>query len=226
LKFIAKALRLILKILLFFIGTVLLYLLSAYILGSITISGEAKQNQDYEIYILSNGVHTDLVVPVESEIMNWGEHISYDHTLNTDESYNYLAFGWGDRGFYLQTPTWAELKFSVAFNATFGLGTTAIHATFHKYMTENEQCKKIVVSKEQYSQMVDYIFDSFEKDEHGNIILIETDAQYGNHDAFYEAKGTYSLFFTCNSWTNKGLRVSGLNNCLWTPFDKAILRKY
>jgi hypothetical protein len=55
---------------------------------------------------------------------------------------NYLAFGWGDKGFYLNTPEWADLKVSTALNAAFGLSSSAIHSTFYKKLRENETCKK------------------------------------------------------------------------------------
>ncbi|MCK5672703.1 MAG: DUF2459 domain-containing protein, partial [Spirochaetales bacterium] len=35
---------------------------------------------------------------------------------------------------------------------------------------------------------------------------------------FFEASGLYSLFNTCNNWTSRGLRKSGINTHLWTPF--------
>ena len=69
--------------------------------------------------------------------------------------------GWGDKGFYLDTPSWADLKFSTAFKAVFGINTAAIHATYYKELKENELCKKIEISKEQYKDLVAYIQKSF-----------------------------------------------------------------
>ena len=43
-------------------------------------------------------------------------------------------------------------------------------------------------------------------------------AAYGKNDAFYEAKGSYSLFYTCNSWVNENLKEVGLKACRWTLF--------
>ena len=42
--------------------------------------------------------------------------------------------------------------------------------------------------------------------------LVEKELVDANHyrsanDAFYEAKGRYSLFFTCNTWTNNALKI-------------------
>ena len=69
------------------------------------------------------------------------------------------------------------------------------------------------------------ISSSFKTDSINNFELIPH-AYYGNHDSFYEAKGNYSLFFTCNTWANNALKSAGLRTCLWTPFDKGIFYHY
>jgi len=56
--------------------------------------------------------------------------------------------------------------------------------------------------------------------------LIEKDANYGKNDVFYEARGRYHMFFTCNTWANNALKKSGLPAALWAPFDKGIFYQY
>ena len=62
--------------------------------------------------ILTNGVHTDLVVPIKSAEIDWSKEIPIENTNSKSTNFNYLSIGWGDKGFYLDTPTWADLKFS------------------------------------------------------------------------------------------------------------------
>jgi uncharacterized protein (TIGR02117 family) len=208
------------------IGFILLYLVLAFALSRITVKSELPLEEEIEIYIISNGVHTDLVVPIKSDLYDWSKQVCFEHTLSKDTSYHYLAMGWGDKGFYLETPAWKDLKASVAFNAAFGLSSTAIHATFYKTMTVSETCKKINISKAQYQCLINYILDSFQKDKDGRFIHIITKAVYGYNDAFYDAKGSYSLFHTCNTWANNGLKACGQKACLWTPFDTGIFLNY
>lgn len=208
------------------IALVSIYLLSAYVLSRITVEAEASSSQDVSIYIITNGVHTDIVVPIKNEQKDWSKDIKFSNTVLKDTIMNYLAMGWGDKGFYLETPEWADLKFRVAFNAAFGFGKTAIHATFYKTMTESESCKKIVISKKQYVRLITYIDGSLQRDAEGQVINIKTNANYGDFDAFYEANGSYSMLHTCNSWANKGLKMSGQRACLWTAFDTGIFLKY
>ena len=214
------------KILSSFVGFVVLYLLCAYCLSRITIGREANAAEEVTIYIKTNGVHTDIVVPVRGEQMNWSKEVLYGNTALNDTTYPFLAMGWGDKGFYLETPNWSDLKASVAFKAVTGLGTTAIHATFYKTMEESKTCRKIIISKEQYARLVRYITASFQTDGNGHFVNIKTYANYGNSDAFYEAKGSYSLLHTCNTWANTALKRAGQTCCLWTVFDTGIFLKY
>jgi uncharacterized protein (TIGR02117 family) len=217
-----KTIRFIFRLVLFFVGFIGLYLLSAWVLARISLKGETVNDRDVSIYILTNGVHTDFVVPAKSQYIDWTKKIPYSNTIAEDTTKRYLAMGWGDKGFYLQTPTWADLKASVAFKAATGLSTTAIHATYHDTLHPGDSCRKIQITRGQYQRLINYIVSSFQKDRNGAFINIKTNANYGDSDAFYEANGSYSMFHTCNTWVNTGLRTSGLKNCLWTPFDTGL----
>ena len=221
-----NAFKILLKIVLFFLGLLLVYVIIAYLLSLITIEKEADTKPEVEIFILTNGVHTDIVMPVKSEQIDWSQQIQYKNTQAADSTYKFIAMGWGDKGFYLETPEWSDLKASVALKAATGLSTTAIHATYYQKMKLGKDCKSMLISKEQYSRLIAYINKSFQKDTSGNFILIKTDANYGKTDAFYEANGSYCLFKTCNSWANTGLKVCGQKCCLWTATDSGIFSKY
>ena len=195
-------------------------------LSRISIAEEADALDEVSIYIMTNGVHTDIVVPTRTEQKDWSKEVKFSNIQSNDTTYQYLALGWGDKGFYLETPTWAELKPSIAFKAATGLSSTAIHATYYKEMTINSTCKKIEISKNQYARLINYINQSIQSDQDGHWINIKTNANYSQTDAFYEAKGSYSLFHTCNTWANNGLKECGQKHCYWTPFDTGIFLNY
>ena len=178
-----------------------------------------------DIFILSNGVHTDIVVPVKNDTFDWSKQIKFEHTKAKDSTAKYVAMGWGDRGFYLETPTWADLKGSTALKAATGLSSSALHTTFYKSMKEDAYCKKIQISTLEYQKLVVFIHDSFET-KSGETIKIDTDAVYGKTDVFYEAKGSYSLFYTCNSWANQALKAANQKAALHTLTDTGIFRHY
>ncbi|MBP1650615.1 MAG: hypothetical protein H6Q26_772 [Bacteroidetes bacterium] len=223
---IKKVLRIALFTILTPIVLVCIYLLSAWGLSRITVAAEPSEHNNIPMYILTNGVHTDLVIPVRNEQIDWSKSVLFANTIGKDTTAEWIAFGWGDKGFYLETPTWADLKFSTAFKAATGLSTAAIHATFYKSLREGKDCIRTSIDSARYARLVAYIQQSFRRDDKGQIMNIVTNANYGRTDAFYEAKGSYSLFHTCNTWANSGLKACGQRACLWTPFDKGIFYQY
>ncbi|SEN77735.1 conserved hypothetical protein [Mucilaginibacter gossypiicola] len=225
-KTIKKIAKVILRTVLGLVAFVLLYLLSAFLFSIWSVKKEAETSNDVAIYILTNGDHTDIVVPVKNTVTDWSREISYENTVSRDTTGKYLAIGWGDKGFYLSTPTWADLKFSTAVKAAFALSTSAIHATYYQSMPESNDCKKIIISNEQYKRLITFVDDSFKRDAAGNIINIKTNANYDKNDAFYEAKRKYNMFYTCNTWANNALKSCGQTACVWTPFDRGIFYHY
>jgi uncharacterized protein (TIGR02117 family) len=213
----------------FFIGIiafVALYILAALGLSHITVNDNPAPSDDVEVFINSNGVHTDIVVPIKNEVKDWSRDILYTHTKSKDSIImKYIAFGWGDKGFYLDTPQWSDLKASTAVKAAFYMGTTAMHTRFYKDMKLDDECVRITISKKDYKDLIKYINDSFQLDE-GKKIRWIANRSYGQYDAFYEANGKYSLFYTCNTWANNALKAAHQKAALWTPYDKGIFCHY
>jgi len=194
---------------LFLIGLIGFYFLLAFCLSRITINAKPVNKSEVAIYIMTNGVHTDIVMPAISDQINWTKEISYQNTLEADSSYQYVAVGWGDKKFYIETPGFEDLKLGTAIRAISGLSTSAMHTTYYQNISEDNDCKKIMISREQYKRLIDYVLNSFEKDKAGHLIPIKTPVHYDIGDAFYEAKGSYSIFKTCNTWTNAALKACG-----------------
>lgn len=213
--------RFVLAIVLF----IVVYLLFAFLLAHIPVNSSPEQSDEVTIYINSNGVHTDILVPVKNEVKDWTQEIRYDQTKSKDSIMNYVAFGWGDKGFYLDTPEWNDLKASTAAKAAFYLGTSAMHTRFYNTVKEDDECVKVTISKKDYADMVKYIEDSFQLDENNHVQWI-TGHSYGKYDAFYEGKGKYSLFYTCNTWANNCLKSGHQKAALWTVYDKGIFYHY
>jgi len=207
-------------------GFLLLYLGTAWCCSRIAIPSEEGTPKEVSIYIKTNGMHTDIVVPVCNQLMDWSSKLPYQNNISQDTVYKYLGLGWGDQGFFLDMPTWDDITFSLAFHAAFWLNSTAIHATYYKEMIEDETCLRIEISYEQYARLIEFIIKRFKTDSDSYFINIPTNAQYGDTDAFYEARGRYNLFYSCNTWTNSALASCGQRHCLWTIFDKGIFLVY
>jgi Protein of unknown function (DUF2459) len=70
--------------LLTFLVLILIYLGCAWTFSHLTIKGKKQQNPDVTVYILGNGIHTDVVVPVKTAYKDWSQGILYKNTRAND----------------------------------------------------------------------------------------------------------------------------------------------
>lgn len=203
---------------------ILLWVAFAFALPYIHYGSKAQEEEpSITLFIESNGVHTDFVMPVKIMQWDWSKKIPYSDFEVAGPSNEYISIGWGDKGFFIGTPTWNDLTFSTAFKAAFGLSSTAMHVTYKRFQPkEGERCRRIRITSSQYRMLISYIESSFQSKE-GKYILIAHPG-YTDHDRFYEANGTYSLFNTCNVWTGTGLRCMGVGTGMWTPLAGGVLQ--
>ena len=202
----------------------LAYLLAACVLGNIVREPQRHGAHAITIYLLDNGVHTDLALPLANDTFDWTGVINPNDARDLRFFPTYVAFGWGDRAFYLETPQWRDLKLTTAWNAISGQGATVIHATYLPPLRASANSIAITVSREEYQALAASIRASFQQDDDGRARTIGR--AYGDNDAFYAARGSYSLFATCNSWTNRQLKAAGLKHVLWTPFAHHLMQAY
>lgn len=205
------------KWLFYFLLIPVFYLLISLLLSIITVNKNEIIEADNEVYLNTNGIHLDIIIPLEI----------VDNRLQKGLKFNkadkYLSFGWGDKNFYLNTPTWGDLTIKNALSATLLKSETLIHLT--RYKQKQDDWIKVELSNKQLKKLHQYILKYFKTDQSGNKIFLEGKG-YTAYDDFYEAKGSYSCFNTCNSWINSALKESDLKACYWTPFDFSVLNKY
>lgn len=206
------------KCILCFILIPITYIIISLILSTITINRKIEnQVFDKKAYISTNGVHLNIIIPIQDldSLFLLG--------LKHDETDEYLSFGWGDENFYLNTPTWGDLTFKNAFRAMFLKSSSLMHVTRYKH--KKSHWIEIDVSDSELQKLTSYLLNTFVTDENGMKVMLENKG-YTSTDDFYKSKGSYSIFKTCNSWVNIGFKKSGLKCCLWTPFDFSLINKY
>ena len=194
---------------------VLSYLLVATVLSLIPTRPEFVQCPDKSpVYVASNGVHLDLIIPRELV------HPDLIGRLDPPEWVQFLAFGWGDKEFYINTPTWDDFKLITALRALFTNSEAAVHVVWLK--NGSTDWIELSVCPEQVIQLNQYLVTTFAVGATGQLIKIEA-AGYSSNDRFYQAVGNFSIFQTCNQWVNKGLKTAKVKTSVWSPFDKGVL---
>ena len=175
------------------------------------------------LFIRNNEIHTDLVLPIcdEGSQVDWRDLFPPEHFRSDVSGARYVAIGWGNRGFYVDTPRWADAKLSTALGAVFPSGTV-LHVEYLGDVSAGPYFRELHISREQYQQLASFIRDSVgETDEEGQAVLA-TKSSYNHYDRFYVASGSYHAFNNCNQWTGRGLQRAGVATGIWTPLKSQV----
>ena len=196
-------------------ASVLSYLLVATVLSLIPTRPEVVQCPEKDpVFVASNGIHLDLMLPrelVDPDLLR---------RLDPPAWVQFLAFGWGDKEFYINTPTWDDFNLTTALRALFTNSEAAVHVVWLK--NGSSDWIELSICPEQLMLLNQYLVSTFAAGSTGQLIEIEA-AGYSSIDQFYQAVGNFSIFQTCNQWVNKGLKTAQVRTSVWSPFDKGVL---
>ena len=197
-----------------------LLFLMILLVGLVPVNNQFQPTKDgVEIFVVSTAVHADIILPRQNEVEDWSEWFSEFEYRGDISRASHVAFGWGDRGFFLETETWDDLKLSIAANALLWPSESCVHVSFTRpeYYTA---ATSVTISEEQYEQLVEFIKSTLVLDDEGNPNQIEGYA-YSSTDAFFDAYGNYHLLNTCNSWVGRALKTSGVRVPWLSPMPKS-----
>ena len=190
-------------------------------------SSQSCQNQPFKIYVAGDSMHVNLILPVQNQAFDWSQFLSIDQIgRDAQQRYRYLKFGWGDRDFYMNTPSWSEMKISNALRSLFMPGNpTALYVEGDAELPNepNVELKCVGVSQQDYLQLVAFIKASFQQTNHGQPIRIQDSAIATS--GFYEATGHYSILRTCNTWAADGLDSANIQTPIWSGLASAVMRQ-
>ena len=88
-----------------------LFALAGWIGSSIPRNGDWREPADgIEIMVGTNGVHTELVLPLVTPEKDWRADVPAADLRQPDADYTHVAISWGEREVFLKTPTWGDLS--------------------------------------------------------------------------------------------------------------------
>lgn len=176
------------------------------------------------VFVRSNGVHVDLILPASVAGHDLYLSVPSEHAANVENTPGWIAFGWGQREFYLETPRWSDLTVANAARAVFG-GDAVMHVEHVSRPRPSPDTRPLRLDHEAYSRLVAHITNSFAVGSHGQVVpLVGTG--YGHNDIFYEATGHYSAMRTSNQWASDVMAGAGVKVGVWTPFAQGIMWRF
>lgn len=196
--------------------------------GAIVLVGLIPVNRGFqpaeegiEIRVISTAVHADLILPVSNEVIDWRELFPDRLFPANTAGQTHIAIGWGERNFFLETPTWADLTFANAAGALLWPSASCMHVTMTRGEAWHGQGRAVRISTEQYRALVEFILAHLKRDDRQRLIVVP-EIHYGNRDIFLEAHGRYHALNTCNSWIGQALRQAEVCVPWLTPLPKTM----
>lgn len=172
---------------------------------------------EVDVYLVSNGVHVSVWLPTTRPERDWSRWLPPEVPARPS---GYVGFGWGDHDFYTEVPTWDDLTAGVALRGALWPTRSAMRATAYSGPPiAGEHVHRISLGPEPYQDLVEFVELGFERDGSGGPILLAAPG-YGTSDRFFEGRGSYHLFRTCNTWANGAVKAMGQRAALWTPFER------
>lgn len=191
------------------------------VIGLIPVNRDFVETEDgIEVFVLSGAFHSDIILPVRTDIIDWQNQFEPGQFSIDTSGATHVGFGWGDRNFYLHTPTWSDLKVSTAGKALLIPSETVMHVAFLNTPVGNPEIRRVKISPDQYQKLVNFIVESFQPAQGGfqHIVGIS----YGQADAFFVGDGSYHCFRTCNCWVGDALKSAGVKTGWFTPLPKTV----
>ncbi len=200
------------------VGVVASYAVAGLVGGSIPSNRDWRPPAEgVHIFVESNGVHTGIIVPKVAAGVDWrGVARAEDLRDPRYGAFDHVAFGWGEKTFYLETPTWTDVKLRTVIGAAFGSTRTLMHVDHLPRPRAGDGAREIILTPAQYRRLAAYIRASFRD---GGARY----RGYAGYDAFYAANGRYDAVRTCNAWTGDALRFAGVRVGRWTPFAVTVM---
>jgi len=199
------------------------YLVAALVGSLVPVNAAWKEPADgTTIYLADNGIHTDIIMPVRAQNLDWAPLIPKSDFAGVDPNSQWIAFGSGEQHVYLDTPTWWDIRPRTIRSALTG-GNRVIHVEF--VPSPYYAAREIRLRPDEYRRLWAAIRADFALDVQGRPERIDHPG-YGPADAFYRASSKANALRTCNAVAAGWLRLAGVKTSLWPPFVNSLTWRY
>lgn len=164
----------------------------------------ASAKSPYKVYIISKGIHTGLVIPVNDITLN---RISSSEFFAQSE---YIDFGWGEEYFYQHSGAGVCMGIrAVLLPNSSVMRVEGFSGILNELVGWSDYTVMFNFTQDEFSRLCGYIDESFTRDPEGK--LIEVSRKSGGEILFFKSVYTYWGLRTCNTWAAQALKVAGLD---------------
>ena len=164
-------------------------------------------------------IHYDFLLPLSPEL-----RARYDFAASAGVPIHapqaeWLLVGWGSEAFYTSAGSYADMQLGAVITAITG-DQAVLHLDVAGDVSRVDGIAYFTLSDSQYQALLASLEANFQRDQTGAPLAL--DAHFNDHDAFFAAKGDFSLLHPCNAWLGETLRAAGVPFGIWTPTPHAV----
>ncbi|WP_105427041.1 TIGR02117 family protein [Neorhizobium tomejilense] len=183
-------------------------------------SRAAEPAAQRRILVLSNPIHTDIAIPLAEDTRAAFAFLERSGIPVANPGAEWLVLGWGGRAFYLETPTWADLKPLPVLRAL-TIDSSVMHVDVAGGIDESHPAvMPLDLEAAEFQRLLAFIQTSFTR-QAGEVAVVP-ESGYGENDRFFEANGYFNAVVGCNTWAAAALRAAGLRTGLWNPLPQTL----
>ena len=200
-----------------------LYLLAALVGSLVPVNrGWTEAQQGTTIYLVSNGIHADLVLPAEAQGLDWRPLLPLSDFAAPDASARWIAFGAGERRVYLDTPRWRDIKPRTIWAALSG-GERVMHVEWVTH--PGYEARAIRLRPEEYRRLWAAIRADFRLDAQGKPQRIDHPG-YSIRTPSTSASARPARSRPATAGSASGYGSLACETSAWSPFAQGLLWRY
>lgn len=201
-----------------------LYFLAAWIGSSLPRNSGWEEPEDgITIMVETNGIHTGIVMPVTSEVIDWRDVFpSASRPTPSGELPTHVAIGWGEREVMLNVPEWSDLSPLTALRIVTVGGSPVMRVGHYVRPAPGEWHRPMRLRPDEYRRLAADIIRYLPPVPPGQERRSYSSFERGAMN--YDSWGHYSLLNTCNTWIGDRLATAGMRIGRWTPLEGGVMK--
>ncbi|TCL09287.1 uncharacterized protein (TIGR02117 family) [Shimia isoporae] len=165
------------------------------------------RDQGTPIWVFDHGYHAGLVI-ARSSLSKFEGARSQVWLAQFPEA-DWFEFGWGDTGFYFEVPAYENVTLAIGAKALLWPSDSVMHISTGSgtpfAVFSHSDGVEIPVTDDALVQMLAFI-------ESGAATDVPLGPGLYGVSRFYQGRGAYHLFQTCNSWVSQALRAGDVRS--------------
>ena len=199
------------------------------VFSGIWIGASIPRNADWKepengilILIETNGTHTGLVVPLANAQADWRSIFPDIPAYTGHGQVTHVAFGWGEKEVFLNTPTWGDLRLTTALRIAVLGGDSVMRLHPYTHPAPGTWHRPLRLRPEEYARLAKAIVATLPPPAPGK--PRQTLRGFDPEAIHYPTRGRYTLVRGCNQRVSDALAQAGVKVGWWTPFASGVTR--